>query len=151
MKTTRIRNLMAVAILCSLISAQAATAAAQEADPLPSWNDGSAKQSIVDFVKRVTTPGGKDFVSPAERIATFDNDGTLWAEQPLYFQFLFAIDRAKAMAPQHPEWKDQEPFASLLKGDLKAALAQGEKAVIEIVMTTHAGMTTDEFDKVVKG
>jgi len=86
----------------------------------------------------------------AERIATFDNDGTLWAEQPLYFQVIFAIDRIKVLAPQHPEWKDKEPFASLLKGDLKGALAQGERAIVEMVMTTHAGMTTDEFEKVVK-
>jgi phosphoglycolate phosphatase-like HAD superfamily hydrolase len=104
----------------------------------------------VDFVADVTTEGTPDFVPPAERIAVFDNDGTLWAEQPLYFQFLFAIDRVKALAPQHPEWKDKEPFASLLMGDLKAGLDQGEKALLEIVMATHAGMTTDEFDKVVK-
>jgi phosphoglycolate phosphatase-like HAD superfamily hydrolase len=98
----------------------------------------------------VTKKGSPDFVPPAERIATFDNDGTLWAEQPLYFQFLFALDRVKALAPQHPEWKDKEPFASLLKGDLKGALAGGEPALIQIVAATHAGMTPDEFDKIVK-
>ena len=102
------------------------------------------------FVERVTRNGSPDFVPPAERIATFDNDGTLWAEQPLYFQLLFAIDRVKALAPQHPEWKDKEPFASLLKGDIKAALAGGEHAILEIVMATHAGMTTDEFETIVK-
>jgi phosphoglycolate phosphatase-like HAD superfamily hydrolase len=98
----------------------------------------------------VTKKGGPDYVAPAERIATFDNDGTLWAEQPLYFQFLFALARVKALAPQHPEWKEKEPFASLLKGDEKAALAGGEKAVAEIVMATHAGITTAEFDTIVK-
>lgn len=125
-------------------------AVAQAKDPLPSWNDGKTKQSIVAFVKKVTTPGSPDFVPPAERIATFDNDGTLWAEKPMYFQFLFALDRVKELAPQHPEWKNKEPFASLLKGDVKAALAGGEKALVEIVMATHAGMTTTEFEKTVK-
>ena len=96
-------------------------------DPLPSWNDGAAKKSIVDFVAKVTKEGSPDFVPVAERIATFDNDGTLWCEQPMYFQFLFALDRVKALAPQHPEWKDKEPFASLLKGDVKGALAGGER------------------------
>ena len=124
-------------------------AAAQVADLLPSWNDGASKRAIVEFVAKVTRQGGPDFVPPAERIATFDNDGTLWPEQPLYFQFLFALDRVKALAPQHPEWKDKEPFASLLRGDLKAALAGGEHAMMEFVVATHAGMTTDEFEKVV--
>jgi hypothetical protein len=125
-------------------------AKAQAADPLPSWNDGKAKQSIIAFVAKVTKEGSPDFVSPAERIATFDNDGTLWVEQPMYFQLLFALDRVKVLAPQHPEWKDKEPFASLLNGDVKAALAGGEHAILEIVMATHAGMTTEEFEKVVK-
>ena len=123
--------------------------AAQAADTLPSWNDGKARQSVIAFVEKVTKPGSPDFVPPAERIATFDNDGTLWAEQPMYFQAAFAIDRVKALSPQHPEWKDKEPFASLLKGDLKTALAGGEKAVLEVLMASHAGMTTDEFAKVV--
>jgi hypothetical protein len=125
-------------------------AIAQAADPLASWNDGQAKQSIIAFVKKTTTPGAPDFVPISERIATFDNDGTLWAEKPIYFQAFFAIDRVKALAPQHPEWKTQEPFASLLKGDLKAALAGGEHALLEIVMATHAGMTTTQFEKIVK-
>jgi hypothetical protein len=119
-------------------------------DALPSWNEGKAKQAVVDFVKRVTTKGGKDFVLPAERIAVFDNDGTLWAEQPMYFQLAFALDRVKALAPQRPEWKDKEPFASLLKGDLKGALAGGEPAIVQIVMATHAGMTTEVFEKTVR-
>jgi hypothetical protein len=124
--------------------------AAQGSDPLPSWNDGKAKQSIIDFVGRVTTSNSPDFVPPADRIATFDNDGCLWAEQPMYFQLLFALDRVKALAPQHTEWKEREPFASLLKGDVKAALAGGEHAMLEIVTATHAGMTTEEFEQVVK-
>jgi phosphoserine phosphatase len=123
---------------------------ARSDDSLPSWNDGPSKRAIVDFVKKVTTKGGSDFVPPAERIAVFDNDGTLWAEQPMYFQLAFAINRVKELAPKHPEWKDKEPFASLLKGDVKGALAGGEHAILEIVMATHAGMTTEEFEKVVK-
>ena len=119
-------------------------------DPLPSWNDGKNKQAIVEFVAKVTKPESPDFVPVPARIATFDNDGTLWCEQPLYFQLFFALDRVKALAPQHPEWKDKEPFASLLKGDLKAALAGGEHAIGEIVMATHAGMSTEEFEKIVK-
>ena len=119
------------------------------ADPLPSWNDGAPKKALVEFVSKVTKEGGPEFVPPAKRIATFDNDGTLWAEQPMYFQLLFALDRVKALAPQHPEWKDKEPFASLLKGDVKGALAGGEPAIFQIVMATHAGMTTDEFEKLV--
>jgi hypothetical protein len=121
--------------------------AAQEA--LPSWNDTGPRKAILEFVGKVTKAGSPDFVTPAERIATFDNDGCLWAEQPMYFQLAFALDRVKALAPQHPEWKTQEPFRSLLAGDLKTALAGGEKAILEIVMATHAGITTDEFAKVV--
>jgi phosphoglycolate phosphatase-like HAD superfamily hydrolase len=118
-------------------------------DALPSWNDGPAKQSIIAFVARVTTQGSPDFVPAAERIAVFDNDGTLWGEQPMYFQILFAFDRVKALALQHPEWKSEEPFASLLKGDVKSALAGGEPAIGKIVMATHSGMTTDAFDRIV--
>lgn len=120
-----------------------------QSDPLPSWNDTAAKQAIVAFVGKVTREGTPDFVPVPERIATFDNDGTLWAEQPLYFQLLFAFDRVKELAPQHPEWQSQEPFASLLKGDVKAALAGGERAAGEIVVATHSGMTTTEFSKLV--
>ena len=120
------------------------------ADPLPSWNDGPTKKSILDFVAAVTKEGGPDYVKPAERIATIDNDGTLWIEQPIYNQFVFAIDRVKATANQHPEWKTQEPFASILKGDLKGLAASGEKGMVEIVEATHSGMTTTDFDKEVK-
>jgi phosphoglycolate phosphatase-like HAD superfamily hydrolase len=147
MKTTRAQNLIAVAIACALVFTKTA---AQAAEALPLWSDGSTKQSIVDFVKRVATKGAKDFVPAAERIAVFDNDGTLWAEQPMYFQLAFALDRVTALAPQHPEWKDKEPFASLLKGELKAALAGGERALVEIVMATHTGTTTEEFEKIVR-
>ena len=123
--------------------------AIQAADPLPSWNDTVSKQAIVSFVEKVTKPSSPDFVPVAERIAAFDNDGTLWAEQPMYFQAIFIFDRIKELAPQHPEWKNNEPFASVLKGDVKAALAGGEKALLEMAMATHAGMTTVEFDKIV--
>jgi phosphoglycolate phosphatase-like HAD superfamily hydrolase len=140
------RNLLAKTLFALLLLANAAFAA----DPLPSWNDGQAKQSIIKFVNKVTTAGSQDFVSPPERIATFDNDGTLWSEQPMYFQLIFALDRVRALAPQHPEWQTQEPFASLLKGDLKGVMAGGEKVLLEIVMATHAGMTTEEFEKTVK-
>jgi phosphoglycolate phosphatase-like HAD superfamily hydrolase len=119
---------------------------AQTGDPLPSWRDGTVKSALVGFVRRVTEAGSRDFVPQSERIATFDNDGTLWAEQPVYFQLLFAVDRVRDLAPQHPEWKTKEPFASLLKGDMAAALAGGEHAILELVMETHAGMTTDEFE-----
>jgi hypothetical protein len=128
----------------------AATNAFAQVDPLPSWNDGAAKQSIITFVKMVTTPGSPAFVPVPERIATFDNDGTLWCEQPLPVQLYFALDRVKELAPQHPEWKTQEPFASLLKGDLNKALAGGDHALIEILMATHAGMTTTEFEQIVQ-
>ena len=118
-------------------------------DPLPSWRNGTPKTAITAFVARVTTAGGSDFVPVAERIAVFDNDGTLWAEQPAYFQLFFAIDRIKALAPAHPEWQQQEPFRALLAGDLKSALAGGEPAIARIVMASHAGTTTDEFAAVV--
>jgi hypothetical protein len=120
------------------------------ADPLPSWNNGPTKKSIIEFVDKVTKPGSPDFVPIPERIATFDNDGTLWCEQPIPVQLYFALDRVKALAPQHPEWKTQEPFASLLKGDLHAALAGGDRAILQLFMATHSGMTTTEFEQIVK-
>ena len=115
------------------------------ADPLPSWRDGPSRTAITTFVESVTDENSPDFVPEAQRIATFDNDGTLWSEQPLYFQAIFAIDRVKALASSHPEWKTEEPFASILKGDLQGALSGGESAVISMIMATHANMTTDEF------
>ena len=120
------------------------------ADALPGWNEGAVKSRLVGFVEQVTDPQSSSYVPPAERIAVFDNDGTLWAERPVYFQLLFALDRVKALAPKHPEWKSEEPFASLLKGDLEGALAGGEQAVAKIVMATHAGMTTTEFARIVQ-
>ena len=118
-------------------------------DPLPSWNDTAPKKAIVAFVEKVTKEGSSDFVLPAERIATFDNDGTLWCEKPLPVQLFFTLDRVKALAPQHPEWKTKEPFASLLKDDLKGALAGGEHAILEMMAVTHTGMTITEFEKIV--
>ena len=122
---------------------------AQTSDPLPSWNDGAAKKSIVDFVARVTTPAGADSVPAEQRIAAFDNDGTLWTEQPMYFQGLFAFDRVKAMAPQHPEWRTTQPFKAVLDNDMAALAATGEKGIAEIVAVTHSGMTTEAFTKIV--
>lgn len=118
-------------------------------DPLPSWNEGASKQTIIDFVAEVTDKANPNYVPPAERIATFDNDGTLWSEQPAYFQLFFALDRVKAMAPDHPEWKNKQPFKAVLEGDMKAVMASGMKGLMEIVMTTHAGMTTTEFEQIV--
>lgn len=122
-----------------------AVAMAQPADLLPSWNDGAAKSAIADFVVRVTRDGGPDFVPPAERIAVFDNDGTLWCEQPIYFQFAFGLDQVKAMAPQHPEWKQQQPFKAFLAGDKDAFAAQGQKAMLTLLAVAHSGMTTDAY------
>src|SRR5688572_19582472 len=124
-----------------------ATAVAQQ--PLASWNTGPAKTAILDFVRKVTQHGSPNFVPPAERIAVFDNDGTLWSEQPIYFQLAFALDRVKALAPQHPEWKTTQPFKAVLDGDMQAVVASGQKGVLELVMATHTGMTTDEFTKTV--
>jgi phosphoglycolate phosphatase-like HAD superfamily hydrolase len=147
MKTTHKKNLIAAALAVAL----AFTAViARAADPLPSWNDTAPKKAIVAFVERVTKEGSSDFVPVPERVATFDNDGTLWAEQPMYFQFLFAMDRIKALAPQHPEWKTKEPFKSVLAGDAKGLLASGEKGLLEIMARTHAGMTTAEFDQIAR-
>jgi hypothetical protein len=130
-------------------SAPPATQAARTSDPLPSWNEGPAKKAISDFVARATKDGSPAFVPAPERIATFDNDGTLWTEKPLPFQLLFAFDRVKALAPTHPEWATKEPFASLLKGDMARVLASGSKGLAEITAVTHAGMTTDEFAPIV--
>jgi phosphoserine phosphatase len=124
-------------------------ALAQTVDPLPTWNDGKTKQAILVFVKKVTTPGSPDFVPVAERIATFDNDGTLWPSHPMYTQLAFALDRIKALAPQHPEWRTKQPFKAVLDNDLKALAASGEKGLVELIMVSHAGMSTAEFEKIV--
>jgi phosphoglycolate phosphatase-like HAD superfamily hydrolase len=120
-----------------------------QTDPLPSWNDGAVKKAIIDFVPRVTTPGGPDFVPVDQRIATFDNDGTLWAEQPMYFQIMFAMDRVRALAAQHPGWKKQQPFKAVLGDDRKALAALGEKGFLQIMAATHTGMTSEEFTSIV--
>jgi len=143
----RDRRLIIIALV-SLVLAFAATAARAQ-DPLPSWNDGPAKQAIVGFVKVTTTQGGPQFVPPEVRIATFDNDGTLWPSHPIYTQLAFALDRVKALAPRHPEWKTKQPFKAVLDNDLKALAAAGEKGLVELVMTSHAGMSTAEFEAIV--
>lgn len=142
MKTMNMFRTLTAALLLAL---GLAAPAAPAAEPLPSWNDGAAKARIVAFVQGVTDPRSRSYVAPAERIAVFDNDGTLWSEQPAYFQLAFAIDRVKALAPQHPEWKTKQPFQGVLEGDLKAVAATGERGLMELVMATHAGSTTEEF------
>jgi phosphoserine phosphatase len=123
--------------------------AAADADPLPSWIDGANKQAIIDFVGTVTDASNPGYVPELDRIATFDNDGTLWVEQPMYAQIAFALDRIKALAPEHPEWKTQQPFQAALEGDHEALAAAGEKGLIELVMASHAGMTKSEFEAIV--
>ena len=122
---------------------------ATRADPLPSWNDGAVKRNVQAFVQAVTDPKSPDFVSPAARIAVFDNDGTLWNEQPLYIQLAFALDRVKALAPEHPEWRTTQPFEAVLEHDQKALAAAGVKGLLQLVVATHAGMITDEFERIV--
>ena len=144
MRDFRLRFLLVPCFLCLILPV-----AKGAEDPLPSWNNGPTKKAIVDFVTKVTREGA-DFVPVAERIATFDNDGTLWVEQPMYTQLAFALDRVKTLARKHPEWKEKEPFKAVLEGDLKGMAAAGEKGLVEIVMATHAGMTTSEFEDIVK-
>ena len=140
-----LKTIVLIAGLCWFGSSHAQT----PADPLPSWNDGAVKKSITDFIPRVTTEGSADFVPPDQRIATFDNDGTLWAEQPMYFQIIFAIDRIKALAPQHPDWKRKQPFKAALDDDRKALAALGETGFLQIMAATHTGMTTEDFARIV--
>lgn len=164
-RTTLSAAVRAAALLCQAVavgqalsapaSASAAAptmaaAAAPAPDPLPSWNDGPAKRAIIAFVEKVTREGSPDFVPPAERIAAFDNDGTLWCEKPMPVQLHFVIDRVKSLAPESPEWKDKEPFASILKGNPKGVMAGGERGLVEAIMATHAGNTTEEFETIVK-
>ncbi len=130
-----------------LVLALAGCALAPAADGLPSWNDGPVKQALLRFVDDTTREGSPRFVPKAERIAVFDNDGTLWSEQPLYFQFGFALDRVKAMAPAHPEWRSTPPFSAVLQGDQRAVMASGQEGLVRILLATHTGMTTDEFAK----
>jgi phosphoglycolate phosphatase-like HAD superfamily hydrolase len=133
-----------------LVLALAALPALARAEAwLPSWNDGASKARIVSFVQDVTDPTSRRYVPPAERIAVFDNDGTLWTEQPMYFQLAFILDRVKALAPQHPEWRTQEPFKSVLAGDMSGVAAAGEHGLMQLMAATHAGMTADEFRQTV--
>src|SRR3954447_17883764 len=134
-------SLAMIPLLSASLRFTSAVAQAQ-GDPLPSWNEGATKASIVDFVARVTTQNGPYFVPVDQRIATFDNDGTLWIEQPMYVQLAFALDRVKALAPMHPEWKDKQPFKAVLEGDMKTLAESGERGMLELVAATHAGMTT---------
>jgi phosphoglycolate phosphatase-like HAD superfamily hydrolase len=136
-------------VLIGLNSSPAIGAEQGKSDSLPSWNEGASKKSIVDFVARVTREGGPDYVKPEERIATFDHDGTLWAEQPMYFQIAFAMDRVKALAPKHPDWKNKQPFKAVFDNDTKALALLGETGFLKIIAATHTGMTTDEFNKIV--
>ncbi|QEE51512.1 haloacid dehalogenase-like hydrolase [Flavobacterium alkalisoli] len=122
----------------------------ESSDPLPSWNDGPNKEAIINYVKDVTTDGSANFIPIADRIATFDNDGTLWSEQPAYFQLFFAMDRIKSLSADHPEWKNKQPYKAVLENDMNALMQQGEKGLMEIVMVSHSGVTTDEFDTIVK-
>ena len=137
------RQIARAIVLLSMCAAAWSVRAADE--PLPSWNEGTARQAIIEFVNAVTTEGGADYVAPDERIATFDNDGTLWVEHPVYTQLTFALDRIRALAPEHPEWREQQPFKAVLENDMEALKAAGMKGVLELVMASHAGMTTDEF------
>src|SRR5262245_33946561 len=140
------RLVLGLLLLAGLAAGPSARAAA---DPLPSWNDTPAKKAILDFVARVTKEGGPDFVPVAERIATFDHDGTLWCEMPMYVQVVFAFDRVKAMADKHADWKTKEPFAAVIANNMKAALSGGQKGLVEILMATHSGMTPEDFEKIV--
>ena len=145
------RRWLGAVVLSGLLAACAPMPGAVPAgDPLPSWNDGANKQRIVAFVKAVTSEGGKDYVAPEERVAVFDNDGTLWLEYPMYTQLLFVFDRIKQMAPQHPQWKDKEPYKSVLAGDMRGALASGEKGLIEMLLAAQSGTSTEAFDAEVR-
>jgi phosphoserine phosphatase len=126
-----------------------AAAAAKASDPLPSWREGAAKRRVTDFVRRVTTPGSPGFVAPPERVAVFDNDGTLWVEQPLYAQLAFAIDRVRELAPEHPEWRREPWLRAAIEGDVEALSAGGQRAIVDLIMASHAGMTTEEFERIV--
>ncbi|MGF7213140.1 phosphoglycolate phosphatase-like HAD superfamily hydrolase [Skermanella aerolata] len=145
---TEILRWSARVLLMTFTVLASAPVMAQE-NPLPSWNEGPAKTAIVDFIERVTNRNGQDWVPPEDRVATFDNDGTLWSEQPIYFQGMFVFDRIKAMAPQHPEWREEQPFKAALEGDLKTLAAGGMASLNKLLMTTHTGMTTDEFAVIV--
>jgi haloacid dehalogenase-like hydrolase len=147
--TIQTRRLTVVGCLMALVLGLGTLSAAAQSDPLPSWNEGPAKQAIKTFVARTTTPGHFDFVPVEERIAVFDNDGTLWAEQPVYFQLAFAFDRITVLAAEHPEWQTKQPYKAVLDHDINALAALGEKGLLEIIAVTHSGMSTERFSKVV--
>ena len=149
MQQRQYRSGSLLTIFLLLLSFQA-KALSDTPDPLPSWKNTTSKQSIITFVNAVTDKSGPDFVAPEKRIATFDNDGTLWSEQPMYFQLFFALDRVREIAPQHPEWKTTQPFQAALENDMDTLAASGKKGLLELIMTTHAGMTTSEFEQIVK-
>jgi phosphoserine phosphatase len=144
------RKKQVVALALAMAFAGCAQEPPAPVDPLPSWNDGETKTALVDFVRRVTDPESPELVPEAERIAVFDNDGTLWAEKPMYVQLAFALDRVRELAPEHPEWTTQQPFAAVLANDLEAVAASGKQGLLELVMATHAGMTTDEFETIAR-
>ncbi|HMO45991.1 MAG TPA: HAD family hydrolase [Rubrivivax sp.] len=148
---TRRRWLAAVGATLALAACAPLPGAAPLADPLPSWNEGPARQRIVDFVNAVSSEGGKDYVAPDARIAVFDNDGTLWLEYPMYTQVKFVLDRIQALAPQHPQWQDKEPYRSAIAGDLRGVMAGGEKAVLELALAAQSGLGTEQFGTVVNG
>ena len=144
-----IHNTFILAWIALLLVSTACTTT-QAQDPLASWNEGASKQAIIQFVKDVSTAGEPGFVPPAQRIAVFDNDGTLWAEQPMYVQIAFALDQAKSLAPMHPEWQDQQPFKAALEGDLETVLSGGEHALLQLFIATHTGSTSEEFSETVE-
>lgn len=141
------RVLCQIAFLLGTMPLASSSASAEQ--PLPSWNDSAARKAIIEFVSKVTQEGSPDFIPTSDRIAVFDNDGTLWSEQPMYVQAFFALDRVKSLASQHPEWNEKEPFASVLKGDIKSAFSGGERSLVEMMLATHSGMTTEEFEAIV--
>jgi len=147
-----IKYLLFVFFLFSSACSQhkASNALEKSVDPLPSWNEGAAKSAIMAFVEDVTNPQSQNYVDVPDRIATFDNDGNLWSEQPLYFQMIFALDRVKQLAPEHPEWKDEQPYKAVLEDDMTALMESGEHGILKLVMATHAGMTIDKFEAIVK-
>ena len=150
-RIVKVRAIWFVLLLIGLHRSPLNGAEPAQSDSLPSWNEGVAKKAIIDFVARVTKQGSPDFVPPAERIATFDNDGTLWCEQPIYVQFAFALDRVKELAPKNPEWKNKQPFKAVLERDIKALAAQGEKGVAQLLAATHTGMSSEEFNRIASG
>jgi hypothetical protein len=150
MKPSTHRFLAPVLALVAGLACESRGPVPAPADPLPSWNDGSAKQAIVEFVRATTEESSPDFVPPAERIAVFDNDGTLWPSHPMYTQLAFALDRIKTLAPQHPQWKAKQPFQAVLEDDLEALASAGEKGMVELIMASHAGMSTADFEAIVR-